>query len=211
LVCLVLGTSYFCFGLLLLQMFEFFFGLSLYCLLLLENFFSLRNFRSFVWIAFREVFGVFEFLLGIFDIYQNLINLVLLVVFLRVRKLLVLVFKHGLLLQLSLFLLFKFVLGLGELPHEFLLFLDLFGVVLADLIDQALQVFRFLLRLVEFDLGFLQREFGLGALQLQLLLLGLVVFFQRLLLVLLFLVVLLLGFFNLLLIFRVASVLALSV
>ena len=120
------------------------------------------------------------------------------------------VFKHGLLLQLRLFFLFKFVLGLGELSPQFLLFLDLFGVVFANLIDQALQVFRFLARLVEFHLGFLQREFGLGVLQLQLLVLGLVVFFQRLLLVLLFLVVLLLGFFDLLLIFRVASVLALS-
>ena len=176
----------------------------------MQIFFSLSNFRSFAWIAFREVFGGFEFLLGSFDIYLNLVKLVLLVVFLRVRKLLLVLFKHGLLLQLRLFFLFKFVLGLGELPPQFLLFLDLFGVVFANLIDQALQVFRFLARLVEFHLGFLQREFGLGVLQLQLLILGLVVFFQRLLLVLLFLVVLLLGFFDLLLIFRVASGLALS-
>jgi len=196
---------------LLLQQSEFFFCFALVFLHILEIFLSLSDFGSFVFILFREVFGLFEFLLGFFDIYLNLINFVLLVFFLRVRKLLFVVFKQGLLFQHRLLFLFKFVLGLGELAPEFLPFLVLFGVVFVDLIEQALQVFQFRLRLVEFELGFLQREFGLGDSQLQLLVLGEVVFFERLLLFLLFLFVLLLGFFDLLLIFRVASVLALSV
>jgi len=68
LVCLVLGTSYFCFGLLLLQQSEFFFCFALVFLLILEIFLSLSDFGSFVFILFREVFGLFEFLLGFFDI-----------------------------------------------------------------------------------------------------------------------------------------------